>query len=290
MKFPTLRVLPLLLSAALASCGGGGSGGPFGDVADSMSQALSCTVRNCTESSTLRTDEISMRFTAEQNAGESQVKVSGFVSKSANVFTTVLLQPAEKLSASIGGGAEMALRNPDGQRLDYEVSLPNSADEPQVLLAFTRDGVRHVSSAVMPPPFVVAEPAGTPLLARSAGSLTVKLSPAPKASGSLGADISGRCSRKDGSSFDVQRRGLGARTGKPGGVFSIDTLALDLDLNAASQGANNNLPGTSLVARCELAVTWTASNFGTAPATLNSHSSFSASRTAGHAIVYDAWL
>lgn len=287
MKRPTLRALPFLLPVALASCGGGG--GPLSDVGDSMSQALSCTFRNCTESSTLRTDEISMRFTAEQAAGENRVKVSGFVSKSANLFTTVLLQPGEKLSASVDGGTETTLGNPDGKRLDYEVSLSNSAAEPQVQLVFTRDGVRHVSRAVLPPPFVVAEPTGTPLLARSATSLTVKLSPAPTANAPA-ASMQGRCTRKDGSSFDLQRRELGTRAGKPAGTFYIDTVTLDQELNAASQGANNNLPGTSLVSRCELTLTWTTSNAGTAPATLNAYSTFSASRTANHAIVYDAWL
>lgn len=255
-----------------------------------MSQALNCTFRNCTESSTLRTDEISMRFTAEQGAGDSQVKVSGFVSKSANLLTTVLLQPTEKLSASVDGGAEMVLRNPDGKRLDYEASLPASTDEPLVSLVFTRDGVRHVSRALLPPRFTVAEPTGAPLLPRSAGSLTVKLAPAPKGVSSLGASIHGRCSRKDGSHFNVQHRNVSARADRQAGVYFIDTLTLDADLNAVSQGANNNLPSTSLVSRCELNVTWTASNAGTPPATLNTHSIFSASRTAGHAIVYDAWL
>lgn len=288
MKIPPQRALSLLLPVVVASCGGGS--GPLGDVDDSMSEALNCTFRNCTESTTLRTDEISLRFTAEQGASDSQVKVSGFVSKSANLLTTVLLQPAETLSASVDGGAETALHNPDGKRLDHEASLPASTAEPRVSLVFTREGVRHVSSAVLPPRFAVAAPTGTPLLARSAGSLTVKLAPAPQGVSALGASIHGRCSRKDGSHFDVRRRNVVTRANREAGIHFIDTLTLDADLNAVSQGANNNVPSTSLVSRCELHVIWTASNAGTPPSTLNRHSIFSASRTAGHAIVYDAWL
>ncbi|MBD4699618.1 hypothetical protein GUG30_11075, partial [Xanthomonas citri pv. citri] len=80
------------------------------------------------------------------------------------------------------------------------------------------------------------------------------------ADGGVSATLQGRCSRKDGSSFDVKNRPVSNRAAgrvKPGG-FYIDTLPLDQGLNAASQGANNNLPDTSLVSRCDLTVTWQA--------------------------------
>lgn len=280
-RLPALLLLPVVLAA----CGGGG---PANDVADELSHAMTCTVRNCTESTTLRTDEISMRFTATQNAGESSLKVSGFVSKSANLTTTVLLAPNESLSASVDGGPETPLRNIDAQRLDYELSLPASSAKPEIWLIFKRNGVRHISGVVMPPAFTITQPVGTPTLARSAGTLIVTLAPTPS-QGSVGASIQGRCSRKDGSSFDVKRRPLRVR-GAGTGSFAVDTLPLDQDLNLASQGENNNLPGTSLVSRCDLTVTWEASAVGTSPATLNKYSSFTGSRQAAHVIVYDAWL
>lgn len=282
---PLPRCTPALLSLALLSACGGG---PGNDAGQAIGQAVVCTLRNCTESTALRTDEISMRFTAAQGNGESAVRVSGFVGKSANLTTTVLLQPGETVSASVDGGSETMLANPDGQRLDYETSLPAGSSTPQVQLVFTRDGARHVSKVVMPPAFTVAEPAGKPLLMRSAGSLTVKLAPAPTAA--VNASMDGRCSRKDGSSFDVKRSSVSLTSLPTAGSFRVDTLPLDQALNSASIGANNNLPTTSLVSRCELTLTWSATTPGTAPTTLNKYSSFSASREAAHQITYDAWL
>lgn len=285
MKFPGCRPLSLLLPALLTACGGG----PANDVADSMAHALTCTVRNCTESTALRTDELSMRFSATQTSGDGSLTVSGFVGKSANLTTTVLLQPGETLSASVDGGPETLLRNIDGQRLDYEASLPAGSAQPAVQLVLTRDGMRHVSSVVMPAAFNVAAPTGTPTLARSAGSLAVTLAPAPTRP--VGATMQGRCTRKDGSGFDVKpHSGVTVQPGPAAGDFRIDTLALDKSLNDLGLADNNNAIGTSLVSRCQLTLTWAAGATGTAPVTLNKYSSFTASREASHAIVYDAWL
>ena len=74
------------------------------------------------------------------------------------------------------------------------------------------------------------------------------------------------------------------------GGFKGDTLPLDQSLNAASQSANNSNPGTPLVARCELTVTWSTSATGSTASTLNRHSLYNGYRRAGHAIVYDARL
>lgn len=287
MKFPDCRPLALLLLPAwLTACGGSP---PVNDVANAMANALVCTLRNCTESTTLRTDELSLRFSATQRSGEGNLTVSGFVGKSANVTTTVLLQPSETLSASVDGGPETPLRNIDGQRLDYEASLPAGSAQPVVQLVLTRDGMRNVSSVVMPVAFNVAAPTGTPTLARSAGSLAVTLAPAP--SNPVGATMQGNCTRKDGSSFDVRARSsLTVQPGPAAGDFRIDTLPLDKSLNDIGLAANNNAVGTSLVSRCQLTLTWAASATGTAAATLNKYSSFTASREASHSIAYDAWL
>jgi len=144
MKYPDCRPLTLLLlPTLLTACGGS----PGNDAANAMASAMTCAVRNCTESATLHTDELSLRFSATQKSGDGNLTVSGFVGKSANLTTTVLLQPGETLSASVDGGPETPLRNIDGQRLDYEVSLPAGSAQPVVQLVLTRDGMRHVETA-----------------------------------------------------------------------------------------------------------------------------------------------
>lgn len=283
-RVPALLLLPLVLSA----CGGGGSAS---DGEQPLANVLACSLRNCTESTTLNTDEISMRFTAAQKTGENTLTVSGFVSKSANQFTTVLLQPNEKLSATVDGGPETPLRNVDGQRLDYEVTLPATSAMPVVQLIFTRDGVQHISSVAMPMAFRVIEPVGTPLLARSAGSLNVQLSPMTTSPSLTNSTMQGRCTRKDGSSFDVKPgTPFTTQAGSTSGFFRIDTVPFDKTLNDLGLAVNNNAVGTSLVSRCDLTLTWSAAAFGTSPSTLSKYSSFTASRQTSNAIVYDSWL
>ena len=285
---PNCRVPALLLAAPalvmLSSCGGGGS------VGEPLVNAYDCALRNCTESSTLNTDEISTRFDAEQSEGQSTVAVSGYLGKSANVFTALMLAPGEQLRSSVDGGAETAMSNTSGNRIDFESTLPTSAARPRVTVVFVRDGVRHVNEVVLPPAFTVVQPSGTPTLARTAGSLPVRLG--PDVSGStVGVTATGRCTRTDDSAFDVKQRALTPRqeSGTPG-AYRLDTLGLDQALNAESQSANNNNPNTPLVSRCDLTLTWYASVSGTTATTLNRHSLYNGYRKAGHAIVYDARL
>ena len=287
MELTNCRVPALLLfPALLAACGGGGTGG----TPEPLSDAVVCGLRNCTESATLRTDEISTRFVVKPAADQASVKIQGFLGKSANLTTTVLMAPGERLSASVDGGAETPLSNPDGKRMDYTATLPASSVQPRVTLVFLRDGIRHVNEVVLPPPFSVVQPTGTPTVARSAGNLLVRLGPdSAGANASPGAD--GRCSRSDGSGFDVKDMLLSARN-EPGtvGAYRISTLDLDLALNSASQGANNNNPNTPLVTRCDLTLTWLTASSGKTAATLNQYSVFSGNREATHTIVYDARL
>ncbi|MBI3346746.1 MAG: hypothetical protein HY020_05980 [Burkholderiales bacterium] len=286
MRIPFNCRVPALLMpiALLASCGGGGSTGA--DLAD----AYVCGLRNCTESSTLQTDELSTRFDAEQSEGQAAVTVNAYLGKSANVFTAVMLAPGEQLRASVEGGAETAMANTGMKRIDYEANLPTTAARPRVTVVFVRDGVRHVNEVMLPVAFRVVQPVGTPTLARTAGSLAVTLGP-DVAGTPVGASASGRCSRTDGSVFDAKAIPLNPRqdSGVVGG-FRVDTLPLDQSLNSASQSANNSNPATPLVARCELTVTWSTSATGSTASTLNRHSIYNGYRKAGHAIVYDARL
>lgn len=272
--------------AALAGCGGG----PVGDLADSLGNAVSCGLRNCTESSTLRVDEISLRFSAEQVDGAPVVTVSGFLGKSANLFTTVLIGGNERLDAAADGSVDTRMSNPDGQRLDYTASLPAHSAQPPARLTFTRDGVSHVATVVLPPAFSLQSPAGTPVLARSAGNLLVTLAPASAANTATLA-ANGSCTRNDGSLVDIKNESLAPRP-EPGvaGGYRVDALNLDQQLNAASQRANNNDPNTPLIARCNLQLLWSTSSAGTIAPTLNAHSAFNGYRRVSQSMVYDAKL
>lgn len=276
----------LVLMAALAACGGG----PGGEIGDAIGNGLSCGLRNCTESSTLRPDEISLRFSAEQSEGQSTVVVSGFLGKSANVFTTVRMGSNERLDAAADGSADVRMSNPDGQRMDYTASFAAHSAQPRAKVAFVRDGVSHVGEVVLPPAFTVLQPGGTPTLARSAGNLLVTLSPASASSGAA-AHATGRCTRTDDTTFDVSDESLYPRTdGTVAGGYRVDTLAVDQQLNAVSQRLNNSNPNTPLVSRCSLTVKWSTMVMGSVPATLNAHSAFAGYRHASHNLVYDAKL
>lgn len=276
----------LVLLGSLCACGGS----PGKEIGESIGNAVGCGLRNCTESSTLRTDEISLRFTAEQREGQSTVTVSGFLGKSANLFTTVRMGSNERLDAAVDGGADVRMSNPDGQRLDYMATFPAHSAQPPAKVVFVRDGVSHVGQVVIPPAFTVQQPTGTPTLARSAGNLLVTLSPA-----SAGANASvlanGRCTRTDDTRFDVKDETLSPRAeNATPGAYRVDALSLDQQMNGVSQQLNNNNPGTPLVSRCALTLTWSTSAVGSIASTLNQHSAFVGYRRASHALDYDARL
>jgi hypothetical protein len=283
---PAPLAVPALV-ALLAGCGGGAAEQAGTDFADAF---ICGAIRNCTDSSTLQTDELSPRFGAEQPEGSGMVKVDAYMGKSANVFTAVRLAPAEQLRASVDGGAETAMANPNGNRIDHEATLPAASARPRVTVVFVRDGQRHVSEVTLPPAFAVVQPVGTPTLARTAGSLLVRLGP-DDAGGGASASASGSCSRTDGSSFEVKGLGLAVRAESgTASSYRIGTVDLDQALNTSSQAANANNPLTPLVARCQLRLTWSTTSAGSTAATLNRHGIFNAYRRASHAIGYDAGL
>lgn len=277
----------ILATAALAGCGGIASG--VGDALDAIGDGLICGLRNCTESSTLNVDEISPRFTASQTAGDGRVVVEGFLGKSANVLTTVLMAPGERLSVNVDGGPDVPMSNPDGKRQDYTVAVATGSARPVVQLVFTRGGVRHVSQVTLPAPFTVLQPVGGALLTRNGAAVPVRLSLAGV--GDAAAVASGSCNRADGSSFALQGTGLMARAdGSMAGAYRLEPAAVDEALNATSRSANNSDPKTATVSRCELTVTWVQSARGSIAPTLNAHGSLTGERRATHPLSYDARL
>lgn len=287
MLFPRRRLPPLLTLLILAGCGGASSIGE--EIGGAIGDGVVCGLRNCTESATLNVDEISPRFTATLAAGDGAVVVAGDLGKSANVLTTVLIAPDERLSASVDGGAEVALANPDGKRLSYAARIAAAGAQPVVRVVFTRGSTRHVSQVTLPAGFTVLQPTGSPLLTRSGAALPVRLS--QPTVGTASATASGSCSRADGSSFEVKGASLGARAeASVAGGYRLEPAAVDDSLNAASRSANNNDTRTSAVTRCELVATWATQAAGSIAPTMNSHGSLLGLRTASHPLSYDARL
>ncbi len=287
MTSPRRCLPPLLALLTLTGCGGASSIGA--EIGGAIGDGVVCGLRNCTESATLNVDEISPHFTATQAAGDDAVVVTGDLGKSANVLTTVLMAPDERLSASVDGGTEVTLANPDGKRYSYTARLAAAGAQPVVRVVFTRGGTRHVSQVTLPAGFTVLQPTGSPLLTRSGAALPVRLSQATV--GTASASASGNCSRSDGSSFELKGASLGARTeASVAGGYRLEPAAVDDGLNAASRSANNNDARTPAVTRCELVVTWTAKATGSVAPTMNSHGSLDGLRTAAHPLSYDARL
>lgn len=278
-RVPATLLLTLL---GLAGCGGVAR-----DVGEDFGNAIGCAILNCTESSTLGVDEISPRFAATQADASQTIVVEGSLGKSANLLTTVLLAPDERLSTSVDGGNEVQMVNPDGKRLDYSTSLPSASAQPMVRVVFTRAGVRHVSEVALPAAFSVLQPTGMPVLARTGAALPVRLS--LSTSGDAGAIASGSCSRVDGSSFTFKGQNLNAVTETSvAGGYRLNPAAVDAALNDASTRANNGSTVTAVVSQCQLTIAWTRTNRGSLAPTMNAHGSLSGQRQATHPLNYDA--
>ncbi len=281
MTFTNCRV-PASLGLALftlAGCGG---------VSDAeLPDSFNCTLRNCTESSTLGVDEISPRFTATQVDANHLIFVEGFLGKSANATTTVLLASNESLMASANGETETRLNDINGRRLDYSLYLNSTADQPVVRIVFTRAGVRHVSEVTLPGAFTVLQPTGVPILRRTGSALPVRLSLATI--GGASATATGGCSRTDNSTFPFKDLTLGAVT-EPGvaGGYRLEPATLDTVMNNASRAANNDAANTPAVAECQLTVAWIRTAHGTIAPTMNGHGTLTGLREATHPLNYDA--
>lgn len=279
------RVTALVMLAPLAGCGGVSNG--VDETVGAMVDGYICALRNCTESSTLNVADISPRFGAVQVAGDNRVTVDGFLGKSANLLTTVLMAPNEQLTVSIDGGPEVVMSNPDGKRQDYEASLVAASAQPVVRVVFTRAGVRHVNEVTLPAGFAVLQPTGSTLMTRSGAVLPVRLS--LPGVGDAKATGTGTCSRADGSSFALKKASLGARSeGSVAGGYRLEPDRLDDALNDASRHDNNDDPKTPAVSRCEMVVTWSKSASGHIAPTMNGHGLLTGERRASHALVYDA--
>lgn len=273
---------PLALAAlVLAGCSVGS------DIGEDIGNAVGCAFINCTESSTLNVDEISPHFTATQTDGNRAVVVEGALGKSANLLTTVLIAPNERLTTSVDGGNEVTMQDTDGKRQQFSTQLAVASAQPVVRVVFTRDGVRHVNEVTLPAGFAVLQPTTRPTLMRGGAALPVRLS--LSTSGDAGASATGSCSRADGSSFDVKGKGLGAvaETSVAGG-YRLEPAAVDTALNDASRQANNGSVTTPAVSQCQLTVAWTRGASGSVAPTMNRHGLLLGLRQATHALNYDA--
>lgn len=278
------RVAALVLPAVFAVAGCGGVASELGE---SMGNAIGCAILNCTESSTLNIDEISLHLTATQTDASRNVLIQAALGKSANLLTTVLIAPNERLTAGIDGGSEVVMDNPDGQRYSFSTTLASNSAQPVVRVAFTRAGVRHVNEVTLPAAFSVLQPTGQPTLKRNGAALAVRLSLA--SSGDAGASASGNCSRTDGSSFAIKGQGLNAVIeASVAGGYRLDPATVDTALNDASRSANNGNLATPAVSQCQLTVTWTRTAQGSVAATMNRHGSARGQRQATHPLAYDA--
>ncbi|MDR7269840.1 hypothetical protein J2X20_002469 [Pelomonas saccharophila] len=283
MTFPNCRVPASLGCAVLALAG---CGAPSDDT-EPLDDAFNCTVRNCTESSTLRVDEISPRFTATQIDANRAIFLEGFLGKSANATTTVLLAGNESLMASTDAEPEVRMNNPDGKRLDYSLYINASAAQPLVRVVFTRAGVRHVSEVMLPAAFTILQPTGAPTLRRSGSALAVRLNLAT--SGDASAAATGGCTRADNSSFPFKDLALAAVTeaGVAGG-YRLEPATVDTAMNNASRAANKDAADTPAVRECQFTVAWIRTAYGTIAPTMNGHGTLRGQREATHPLNYDA--
>ncbi|MCE4553839.1 hypothetical protein [Pelomonas cellulosilytica] len=286
MKTPCRHAPALLLPAiVLSACGGVAP--DFSPVADAMAQGLTCAITNCTESSTLNVDEISPQFTVTQTDDEAQVVVEGSLGKSANLLTTVQPAANESLTASVDGGAEVAMADVSGNRMRYKATLRATSAQPVVRIVFTRAGVRHVSEATMPARFTVLQPTGMAVLTRTSPDLPVRLTLSTMRDTSPAA--TGSCSRTDNSSFAVDGAALFyASEDSIAGGYRLVASGVDDALNAESRRANKDVATTPLVSRCQLTVAWRHSGAsGTVAPTMNQHGFLRPTRVATHALTYD---
>ena len=283
MTFPSCRV-PATLGLALFTLAGCGR---VATDPEPLDDTINCTLRNCTESSTLGVDEISPRFTATQVDANHFILVEGFLGKSANATTTVLLAANESLTAGVDGETETRLNNLEGRRLDYSLYINSTAAQPVVRVVFTRAGVRHVSEVTLPAPFTILQPTGVPTLLRSGSALPVRLNLAT--SGDAGAMATGGCTRTDGSTFPFKDQGLGAvAEASVAGGYRLEPATVDTALNNASRAANNNVANTPAVSQCQLTVAWIRTAYGTIAPTMNGHGTLRGRREATHLLSYDA--
>ncbi|MCX7218338.1 MAG: hypothetical protein NTY70_05165, partial [Burkholderiales bacterium] len=159
--------LALASSLCLTGCGGGAD-----DLIKRLGEVMSCSVKDCKDSSSLRPDEIRANYLISQNAAS--VKVEASFSFSTNSATLVSLNGKDKLSASIGSQSS-SLSDIDGSGTKYVANLADASPQASVSVSFNRGSEAFVSSVSMPKQFAIVSPSEQIALGRSVGSLYVQL-------------------------------------------------------------------------------------------------------------------
>lgn len=275
-----LTLLTLASSLLLSGCGGGAD-----DLIQKMSDAITCSVSNCKDSSGLRTEDIRANYLISQNGAT--VRVEASLGQSANLLTVVALSGSDHLSANIASQSS-ALSDIDGRGTKYAANLSDSTPQPSVSVTFYRGADAYVSSVTMPKQFTILSPSGTIALGRSAGKLYVQLDVASEARAF--ASTSMHCQRLDGTLFNasVPLSSVYDSTAPGGAAYRIDTLALDLSLNEASKAIDAPNSNLSLVQNCDLELFWTLSQSGQTSSAMSKYSNITAVRRVSHLVQYDA--
>jgi hypothetical protein len=255
-------------------------------IAHSIIEGFECGIRHCTESNTLSSGDISLRFVVTQNGDV--VHVEGGLMKRANLFVTVQPSSGDSLSASIGNQTVQLVDISGGNRFTYAGNLRDSELQPTVALIYQHDGVVYNSTVTFVPRISMLAPSG-PLTVNLAGSgFAVQLSMLDPTK--LSASIAGNCARVDGTSANmanaqVPYQYVGVVTG--GTAYHINPTDLDTALNTVSRQPSSSGTDLSLVQTCDLHISWAESESGQTSTGLANDSSFVAQTSVTNEIFYN---
>ena len=256
------RVLMICVPfALLQGCGGNPISSLANDAGGAIGTAFECTILNCIESNTLQVAQIASNYTVTRTG--SDIHVDARLSKGSSFVSTVLLSPGDSESATLNNQTVSLMdTSPQGQRMDYAGDFNNTQSQPTVTVTFARAGVSYNSTVVLPQQFAILSSNLPQTLTPATGNFNVQLGIANTAL--LSNNVTGNCTRVDGSSFAVAHKPLnysylGTVTG--GVSLQISTSDLDTTLNQAGQ-AIGSPPNKSLVQTCNLQLTWLQSQNG----------------------------
>jgi hypothetical protein len=276
----------------LNGCGGGG---PVEDIAQEISSAITCSLANCTDSSTMPISDIRTFFVITQQNGV--VNVNASLGKTANVLTVVYLGGGDTISA-VDGNQTITLQsqNSNPALANYAGTFNDASAQPTVMVNFNRGSTAYHSVVTMPTALLLQSPSSVNL-GKAAGSMQVQLStaanPINAVSTVVSSPMTGNCTRADSSTFAVQSQlpifsTAAAPKGQTGTIYTISTQNLDAQLNTIGQQQSTSSPNLSPVTTCTLNVSWTSTVTGTSDPALYYGSIIQASRSVAQTINYYA--
>lgn len=268
-----------LLASTLSSCGGGSSWG------EGIGHAITCGFLNCTNSGTMSLGDINAAYVVSQNGND--VNVTASFGQTSNLITQVTLTDGDSVSASVDGQsgtlASVGVNFPE-----YAIDFTDGNSQPSVTVNFNRNGTSYPSTVTLPKQFALLAPLPPASVTRGMGSFTVGVGIADESM--LSTNMNVQCTRLDGTSFKgTSDLPYGPGSTVSGGMsFKVDLNTLDTTLNSIGQSANTASPDTSQVTSCDLQVTWTMTQVGTASSSLYKHSLILGETSVGQSLHYDA--